>query len=110
MRTTIPNTNKIKTSGACQPKSEAKLTPITRQAKPIIDSNKDSKSIFGLVIFPTFGKPVMANPKAITKNGINNQKIHCQDNLPKIIPVMVGPIAGANIMTKAQTPIALPIL
>ncbi len=51
----------------------------------------------------------MAKIKAINKNGINNQKIHCHDNLARISPVKVGPIAGANIITRAHIPRTAPI-
>ena len=78
--------------------------------KPIIDSINEITSTLGLVSSPTFFNPKIASNKAIAKKGTNIQKIQFHDNLAKIIPVNVGPMAGANIITKAHMPIAAPNL
>ena len=56
-----------------------------------------------------FSKAVTARHKAMTKKISNDQKIQRQESLARIKPVKVGPIAGANMITKAQMPIMLPI-
>src|SRR5699024_6483159 len=98
----IPIIKALRTVGEVQPSSLAKLAPITSPEQPTADSIIESISTCGLVISPTFSNEVMAKIKAINKNGINNQKIHCHDNLARISPVKVGPIAGANIITRAH--------
>ena len=69
----------------------------------------ESRSMWGRVGWPMFSKAVTARHKAMTKKISNDQKIQRQESLARIKPVKVGPIAGANMITKAQMPIMLPI-
>ncbi len=70
----------------------------------------DKKSTFGRVTFAMFLSEVTAKIKAIIKNGIKSQKIHRHEASPKMAPAIVGPTAGANMMTKPTIPIAAPNL
>lgn len=102
----------IKKARTChdnQPNVLAKLTPTTMQEQPIADSIIDSLSTRGRVTFSVFTKNFRVQKRAIAKNGINNQKIQFQESFPRIKPVKVGPMAGANIMTNPLTPITVPI-
>ena len=48
--------------------------------------------------------------KAITRIKAKVKKISRHEPAAKIKPVKVGPIAGANIITKAKTPLTVPNL
>ena len=56
-----------------------------------------------------FSSELIAKMRAIYRNGTNDQKTQRQLLIPKINPVKVGPIAGANIITKAHIPMTAPI-
>ena len=49
-----------------------------------------------------------AKIKAITSRGMKDQKIQRQFAIPKINPVKVGPMAGANMITNAMIPFTAP--
>ncbi|MNP28234.1 hypothetical protein D3C76_1211890 [compost metagenome] len=68
----------------------------------------DSMSILGLVNFEIFGKNNKPHTSEIRKNGKEIQKIQCQLRLARIRPEILGPLAGANMITKPINPMAAP--
>lgn len=107
-KTMMPTASRPITRGEVSPTSAAWLTSLTKQENPITDSKMDKKSILGLVSSLVFSSSKMAKSRAIPKKGIKSQKTHRQDKTPRIRPVIVGPIAGASMITMAQPPIAAP--
>ncbi|MNI49855.1 hypothetical protein D3C73_1044900 [compost metagenome] len=100
----------IMTFGLPQPlSSPALLNPYTMPPNPKEDSTIDSASIFGLVTSETFCMNLIPQSRAITRNGSDSQKIQCQLRLEISSPAMVGPIAGATIITRPISPIAAPL-
>lgn len=106
----MPTIKHARTGTKSQPISLAKLAPAIKPEKAKIDKMIEMKSTFGLVIWPTFAKLNKPMTKAITKNRTNVKKMSRQVPTAKINPVKVGPIAGANIITKARTPLTVPNL
>ncbi|EGO62053.1 hypothetical protein ALO_20092 [Acetonema longum DSM 6540] len=63
----------------------------------------------GLVIVETFCIYLTPHTKEIIKKGSGNQNIQCQLKFSVNSPAKVGPTAGADKITKATTPIAVPL-
>ena len=87
-----------------------KLIPKTIKPKLIVERAIANQSTFGLVTSNTLVKFFSIMNKPINRKMMNDQKIYLHDNAPKIIPEIVGPIAGANIITRAAIPRAAPSL
>lgn len=93
-----------------QPLSPALLKANTTPPKPSVERIIDKISIFGFVTTETFCINFIPNNKAIIRNGKEIQKIQFQVKFSKISPEIVGPTAGANIITSPIIPIAEPRL
>ncbi|MNV44250.1 hypothetical protein D3C71_1360030 [compost metagenome] len=106
---TTPTTIAMITFGLPQPASSpALLKPNTIPPNPIDDNTMERMSIFGFVTFVTFCMKRIPNINAITRNGSDSQKIQCQLRLSIRRPAIVGPIAGATMITNPIIPIAAP--
>ena len=103
----IPTTKAIKAVAMFLLK---KLIPKTIKPKLIVDKAIANQSTFGLVTSKTLVKFFSIMNKPINRKMMNDQKIYLHDNAPKMIPEIVGPIAGANMITKAAIPKAAPNL
>ncbi|MNE42223.1 hypothetical protein D3C80_1363350 [compost metagenome] len=89
--------------------SPALLKPYTMPPKPNEESTMESASIFGLVTSDTFCINRIPLINAMTRKGSDSQKIQCQLKFEIRRPAIVGPIAGATIMTRPMSPIAAPL-
>ena len=104
----MPTARRPSTLGEVQPASDARLVPATMELKPMTDPSTDGRSIFGRVMRLTFFRPMKAKRSPTSKMIANMKKTARHERAPRTMPVTVGPIAGANMMTSALMPIASP--
>ena len=105
----MPTTSSTTTS-AEKPISATRLTPATRQPKPITDATTDRMSTFGRVVSIGVTKKAAVHTMATSATTANSTKIARQENAPIRMPDRVGPITGANMITRPATPLAAPIM
>ncbi|MNC14357.1 hypothetical protein D3C75_621330 [compost metagenome] len=108
-----PTANVAITTGLDQPPAPspwppALLKPYTMPPKPSVDKMMDKTSILGLVSLEMLGRNSNPLTKEMMKNGSEIQKIQCQLKFARISPAMLGPLAGANIITRPISPMAAP--
>lgn len=96
------------TSGE-NPMSATRLTPATRQPNPMMEAMTDGMSTFGRVVSIGVMKNAAVQMMAAMATMANSAKITRQENAPISRPDRVGPITGANMMTRPATPLAAPI-
>ncbi|MNV56585.1 hypothetical protein D3C71_1488770 [compost metagenome] len=69
----------------------------------------ENQSMAGFVTFVIFCMNRMPKISAITRNGSDSQKIQCQLRFSIRRPAIVGPVAGATMMTRPIMPMAAPL-
>src|SRR5699024_10213781 len=99
-----------KTIGAKNPASlsPTELKPKTIPPKPSVEYRIDNQSIFGFVTSETLIKCLYAKNIENKANGITVINKNRQPKYSTITADNVGPIAGANMMTKPTTPMTVP--
>ena len=90
--------------------SATRLTPATRQPKPITEAMTERMSTFGRVVSIGVTKKAAVQMIATTATTANSTKMARQEKAPIRMPDRVGPITGANMMTRPATPLAAPIM